>query len=146
MNYPPDLRAWLKQRGETILDARAVSGGEICHSAQIATERARYFAKWQDEETQTLPQMFPTEAHSLRALHEANALRVPQVLAATAEFLVLEWIETGTKNFAAHARLGAQLAQQHRNSAPKFGFENDNYLGRWQQPNAWRDMERVFAP
>ncbi len=132
-NNSPQLHVWFEQRGEKILDVRAVSGGEICQSAQVITQRARYFAKWQDEKNQFLPQMFPTEAQSLRALGAANALRVPQVLAATSEFLVLEWIESA--RLGNHALLGAQLALQHRKSAAQFGFESDNYLGRWQQPN-----------
>ena len=140
MNYPPTLQTWLEQRGEIIISACPASGGEICYSARVETQSANYFAKWQDKQSQFLPQMFPTEAQSLRALRAAQALGVPQVLAVTSEFLILQWIESASTHNHAHAqaRLGAQLAQQHRKSAAQFGFENDNYLGRWQQPNGWR--------
>jgi len=65
------------------------------------------------------------EADGLRALAGAAALRVPDVLAVgvagSQAFLALEWLELRTATSRVEARLGEQLARQHRVTAPSFG-------------------------
>lgn len=79
------------------------------------------------------------EARGLEALRAAQAARVPRTWLAGGEgryyFLMLEYLELGAGDAAAHARLGAQLAAQHRSIGPAFGFERDNYIGATPQSN-----------
>jgi protein-ribulosamine 3-kinase len=83
---------------------------------------------------------FAAEADGLRALRAAGA-PVPEVLASGSAhgkaFLLLEWLELGgVGDFGA---LGSMLAQLHRHSGPKFGWQRDNYIGATRQPNGWCD-------
>jgi protein-ribulosamine 3-kinase len=68
-------------------------------------------------------------------------VRVPQVLGQgqdeTNAWLVLEWIPFGRRSAAAQARLGEQLALQHRRSAPMFGWARANTIGSTPQVNTW---------
>jgi len=84
---------------------------------------------------------FTAEADGLRELRAAQALRVPQVLAVgvadTAAFLALEWFERGAGGAACERRLGEGLAALHAVTAARFGFRDDNTIGRTPQANAW---------
>ena len=81
------------------------------------------------------------EAKGLMELAGAHAVRVPRVVArgtaGGSSFLALEWIESRPSGRAAEHRLGELLAAQHRVTAPQFGFEEDNFIGRTPQPNGW---------
>ncbi len=85
--------------------------------------------------------LFETEAAGLAQLQAAQALRVPQALchgvAAGQAYLVLEYLPLVSQGDA--ALLGRQLAQQHRVTAPQFGWTRDNWIGATPQPNGWRD-------
>ena len=83
--------------------------------------------------------VFESEAAGLEELGKARAVRVPRVRAvgATTEsaYLALEWIDLTAGDSAAHARLGEQLAHQHRLTAPQFGWDRDNSIGSTPQSN-----------
>jgi protein-ribulosamine 3-kinase len=85
--------------------------------------------------------MYESEAAGLRELAKARAVRVPQVLALgrteLAAFLALEWIDTGPAGGDSERKLGERLAAQHRLTAPEFGWQRDNTIGRTPQPNGW---------
>jgi len=85
--------------------------------------------------------LFAAEAVSLESLHAANGIRVPQVLgvgaAAGHALLVLEWIDIGRPTSASDAQLGAQLAVQHRQLKPLYGFKRNNFIGSTPQANLW---------
>jgi protein-ribulosamine 3-kinase len=87
--------------------------------------------------------MFEGEAAGLRALASANAVRVPVVRAIgstdDASFLALEWIDRRRVDERAEERLGERLAEQHRRTAPRFGFERDNHIGCTPQANGCMD-------
>lgn len=82
---------------------------------------------------------FEAEAEGLAALREAGALRVPAVLGvgsgAHHAYLALEWLELTTLTRTGEAALGAQLATQHRITAPQFGWHRDNTIGATPQSN-----------
>ncbi len=125
--------------GAPVTDARALFGGDINQAARIVVGGVVYFVKWN---VSAPPEMFPTEAHGLRLLGAADALRVPRVVAHGAAedgapaFLVLEYIETGRKGDAeTMARFGEGLAALHRHTAEQFGLDRDNFIGRLPQPN-----------
>ncbi len=85
--------------------------------------------------------MFEAEVAGLNELRNANAVRVPQVLAVGAvndvALLALEWLELARSSSSTDAKLGEQLAAQHRVTKPLFGFKRGNYIGATPQINYW---------
>jgi fructosamine-3-kinase len=122
----------------TIGRSETARGGDISQSFRVSDGPRSYFVKTQPA---TSLGMFETEAAGLAALAAAHAVRVPQVvclgIAAGRAYLVLEHLALRSGGDA--ARLGRELAQQHRVSAPHFGAERDNWIGSTPQPNGWMD-------
>jgi fructosamine-3-kinase len=84
--------------------------------------------------------MFPCEARGLAWLAEAQALRVPEVLAVSADtdevsFLVLELLEPGPRRADFDERLGRGLAALHRAGPIALGLDHDNFIGSLRQSN-----------
>jgi protein-ribulosamine 3-kinase len=137
---------WLSRssgRQFAVTPAAEVSGGSIHRCVRWASPGGDAFVKIAP--AGKLP-AFAAEAEGLRALAAASALRVPAVLAAgeigAHALLALEWLELGVAEVndgAVQARLGEQLAMQHRATAPRFGWHRDNTIGATQQQNAWHD-------
>lgn len=115
--------------------ARAVGGGCINCARIVEDGRRRYFVK---SNTGSHRAWFEAEADGLAALARAGALRVPEVIAlGTAghdAYLILEYLDLGGDSH--YARLGEQLAAQHRVCGPRFGWPLDNFIGATPQPNA----------
>jgi len=88
--------------------------------------------------------MVVAEAHGLRALAAAGAVRVPAVIleleaTETQPAAVLsEWLEGGATR-PDQAALGEALAALHRQSAPAYGLERDNFIGGTPQFNGWME-------
>src|SRR3982750_1626869 len=76
--------------GSAVARALPISGGDINEAHQLTLADGRVvFAKTNRRPD---PAMFPAEARGLAWLAEPAALRVPAVLAADAQFLILEHI------------------------------------------------------
>jgi fructosamine-3-kinase len=79
------------------------------------------------------------ERAGLAELAHAAAVRVPRVLEFEAgpagARLVLEWIDGVAVSEQSEALLGEQLAAQHRVLASRFGWQQDNTIGRCLQLN-----------
>ena len=80
------------------------------------------------------------EADGLRALRGAG-VRAPEAFASGTAgrkaYLLLENLELETSgDFAA---LGRMLAQLHRTTGPRFGWERDNFIGPTPQVNGWNE-------
>jgi fructosamine-3-kinase len=122
--------------GAEIRATRPLSGGSInqAYRCDLADGR-RVFVKTNPRH----PRMFACEARGLAWLAAARALRVPAVLAVSADadrvgFLALEYLEPGRA--ADHdVALGRGLAALHRHGAPCFGHDEDNYLATLEQDN-----------
>jgi fructosamine-3-kinase len=128
--------------GAEIRDATPVGGGCINEAYRCTTSDDReIFVKTHASADES---MFVREARGLSWLAEANALRVPEVLAASARFLVLEYIEEGRRCRDFDEVFGHGLAELHRFGAPIFGFEDDNYLGTLVQRNQSRETWVTF--
>ncbi len=125
--------------GESIelIRFEAVSGGCIHQTGKIIAHDGRVFFLKAD----TLPRLpvFQAEAHSLRVLNAAACIRVPRPLChgqdEASAFLVMEYISMRSRGD--DRRRGEQLAALHRQSAPAFGWEADNFIGPTPQQNAW---------
>ena len=89
-----------------------------------------------------------SEADGLDALRKTNAIRVANVIAcgtADRHILVVEAIQTRHPTGDFFERFGRQLAELHQAAkAESYGFENDNFLGRTPQPNAWTSSWTEF--
>jgi fructosamine-3-kinase len=140
MTLPAALRERLAGLlGAPVENVRPEYGGDINQAARLEVKGTPYFVKWH---ASAPPQMFSAEAHGLRLLAEAGAIRVPAVIAwseaadGCPAFLLLEYIETGGQATAqTMERFGAALAELHRHTAPHFGLDRDNFIGRLPQPN-----------
>ncbi len=116
-------------------------GGGCIADAAVATfsDGSRVFIK----RSAVGASMFEREAEGLRALADARAIRIPGVLAVSAEALVLEFIEQGKKSGDFFADFGRRFASLHRCRAPLCGFAHDNFIGSTPQANtpvhgAWK--------
>ncbi|MET0534605.1 MAG: fructosamine kinase family protein [Steroidobacter sp.] len=115
---------------------RRVSGGSINQCSGFDTADGPIFVKHGGADC--LP-MFEAEAAGLAELARAKALRVPNVLTVSAAdntaFLVLEWIELAPAGARSEIKLGERLAQQHRVTRDRFGWDRDNTIGSTPQAN-----------
>ena len=123
--------------GVRLRTATQVAGGCINAAYRLeCQDGARYFLKLGD--AGQLP-MFAAEAASLAAMEQA--IRVPRTLghgvSGGHSYLLLEYLKLHADDSG--ARLGERLAAMHRMTAPRFGFEHDNFIGTTPQQNAWAD-------
>ncbi len=132
-----------------ILDFTRVHGGDINQGGKFKLDNGgTYFIKWN---LSADPTMFTKEAKGLKLLSEANTdLRIPEVLTTNEQFLILEWIEQGSKNDHSDFDFGRQLALLHKHTTELFGLDHDNFIGRLPQSNSehsnWADffaIERI---
>jgi fructosamine-3-kinase len=132
--------------GTTVVSASRAPGGDIneAFDARLADGR-RVFVK---TNRRADPRMFACEAHGLEWLREADAVRIPAVLAYsnsdsdsdsyadnTTPFLALERIASTARAADFDDQLGRSLAQLHRFGAPAFGFTEANFIGSLPQDN-----------
>ncbi len=92
------------------------------------------------------PDFFATEARGLRALRDANGLRVPQLHGLGDDWIVIEDLGSGAPGPGFHAQVGLGLARQHATCGDAFGFDADGWCGDSPQDNT-RDADghRFFA-
>jgi fructosamine-3-kinase len=114
-----------------------VSGGSICVAQRLTLDDGvSVFAK-------SLPgaalDFFASEAAGLRWLRDADAVPVPEILAALPDLLALEWVEPGPPDPAAAERFGRELAAMHRAGADSFGAAWPGYIGRLRVDNTPSD-------
>ena len=116
-----------------------ISGGSIHRTYRWQCGATALFVKVADHGVGAAG--LEAEAAGLQTLADAQAIRVPRVLArgrsGTTAFLALEWIESRPAGRAAEHKLGERLAAQHRVTSRQFGFTGDNFIGRTPQPNGW---------
>jgi fructosamine-3-kinase len=146
MNADVAISAWLcRNTGRSFAGTSAAElGGSSLHRCvRWDGEGGNAFVKIATADK--LP-AFEAEAEGLRALAEADALRVPAVLAVGEAgghaLLALEWLDLGSaagSDGALQAQLGERLAMQHRVTAPRYGWHRDNTIGATPQQNAWDD-------
>ena len=139
-------RAIAEATGERFeITSKQPVGGGCIHTAIALEGRTprggrRYFAKVNDAGHAP---MFAAEADGLAALRAASAITVPAVVAEGKDdrhaWLVLEWLELAPLEGRGAARLGTELAAQHRIPQARFGWARDNFIGASAQANGWSD-------
>lgn len=95
-----------------------VSGGDICRAYRIEAATGTYFAKTPRRPD---PHMFAAEAWGLRALAAAVPDLTPAIVHASADWLVLAWVDELPVTARGAQALGKRLAQLHRAPAGPFG-------------------------
>jgi len=116
-----------------ILELFPVSGGCISEAWQVRTTEETVFVKLSKG---LLPGMLSAEAQGLHELAKSGAIRVPEVIRLTEDFLVLEFIPTAINPPSDFwSKLGRQLANLHAYSQKIPGFHQDNFIGRSTQKN-----------
>jgi fructosamine-3-kinase len=135
-DLPRAIEAELRRlTGAALRSSTPVSGGDIARAFRVElTDDRRLFVKLHREGAR----MFPAEARGLDWLREADAIRIPVVVAVgsdTAPFLALELIEPGPPARDHDERLGRGLAALHRMHPSMHGFPEDNFVGALPQDN-----------
>jgi fructosamine-3-kinase len=119
---------------------RPVSGGDISAAWRLDALDQSVFLKTGPSSSY---EMFAAEAEGLSEIAQANAVRVPAVLAfgeqAGNAFVALEWLQLDSANSACERLLGQQLAALHRTTRPQCGWHRDNTIGLTPQHNPWSD-------
>ncbi|HZV54147.1 MAG TPA: fructosamine kinase family protein [Rhodocyclaceae bacterium] len=92
--------------------------------------------------------MFEAEAAGLAALRTTGTVRVPEVISCglveNQARIDLEYLDLRGLDRTSGAMLGRQLADLHRHTGERFGFESDNWIGGSPQENGWRDNWALF--
>jgi fructosamine-3-kinase len=117
--------------GRAVRSLRRVGGGDIndAYAAELE-DGGRAFVKTRADAPAG---EYATEAAALRWLAVPNGLAVPEVLGASDEVLVLEWLEPGAAG--EEAELGRGLAWVHSAGAGEFGADAPARIGPLVLPN-----------
>lgn len=128
------IQHWLLENGYGgNYRAESLSGGCINAVSRIYLADAQPLILKQNQQADNT--VFPAEAAGLSALRDADALRVPEVICAADEFLLLEDLGQGRPMEDYWELLGIGLAKLHSVEQPLFGFTMDNYCGSTPQIN-----------
>jgi fructosamine-3-kinase len=112
----------------------AVGGGCINETGVVRlTTGERLFVKLQHDAPAGF---FSAEAEGLEAIRAHTDLKVPNVIHADREFLLLEDLGSGTPRADFWSLLGTGLAKLHDTCYPTFGLERDNFCGSTPQCNS----------
>ena len=115
--------------GAGVVSRRALGGGCIAEVSRCELGDGRVVL------VKTGGGAFVQEANGLRELGRSGAVRVPEVLHADMDLLVLEHIETGVQPTGFMAAFGRAMADLHRVRAGTFGFDENNLIGATPQRN-----------
>ena len=121
-----------------LIDISPVSGGDIHHAYQIRDKLSDrlYFVKVNRPEFFAVLQ---AEAASIASIRHAQVISTTNCIVCdfdeSSAFLVMEFIALHSEG--SHRELGQQLAQLHRVTANRFGFDSDNFIGTTTQKNTW---------
>jgi fructosamine-3-kinase len=129
----------LARRAEQLLGTAVVSTAPVA-GGDVATVTKLRLADGTQALMKTLPHcpdtFFPSEARALGWLAEAKGVRVPEVLAAEQDCILLRWIDPGRPSAEGADELGRALATTHRAGAEGFGLDQDSFVGRLPLANA----------
>jgi len=85
--------------------------------------------------------MFEAESKGLHAMASTETIRVPLPVCfgddGSQSYIVMEYLDMHGR--ADQVQLGERLAEMHRVTQPRFGWDIDNTIGSTHQPNPWTD-------
>ena len=118
-------------------------GGCINDAVILHGTTQNYFVKLNTAEKL---EMFVAEAAGLEAMTSTETIYAPSPIVygtcGDKAYLVLEALKFG--GAGDWQTMGRQLANLHRNTAPRFGWERDNTIGSTAQRNSWMDKWAEF--
>ena len=120
-------------RGSAVKKSESLSGGCISNAYKVTFEDDTSFLIKINEHSPA--DMFIKEAHGLKELQKANAIKVPEVILYDEGFVLLEFITSVTKKKNFFEEFGRKFALLHKFTADEFGFYEDNYIGSTPQIN-----------
>ncbi len=124
--------------GEGFKTVSGVGGGSIADSSIIETASGkRFFLKAGLTGT-----MFLNEANGLKELRKPGCIKIPEVIAADRQFLLLELITPASRQKDFWTVFGRQYAQLHKYTGESFGFYEDNFIGSTPQKNIPQGREK----
>lgn len=134
MKILTSVTQWLQDhRFGSVAEVQLVGGGCINETARILTgSGASLFLK---QQARAPAGFFRAEADGLAALAGSGSLRIPGVIHAGADFLLLEDLGESVPAPGFQQLLGRGLALQHRARGERFGFAANNFCGRTSQDN-----------
>lgn len=119
-----------------------LGGGDISDAERLDTDRGPFFMKSSGDPAVR----FEVEQLTLEALATgATALEVGQVLASRDPtphergYLLCAFVERGMRGADFEEALGRGLAELHRSTAERFGFDRDTFCGPTRQRNPWTE-------
>lgn len=121
--------------GTRVTSLAPVRGGDINIAYEVALDDGRrVFVK---ANASGPPDLFTREAEGIAWLASATSLRLPRVLATSADppLLCLEWIASAPPERDHDARLGRGLAELHTHREDTAGLDRDNYIATISQDN-----------
>jgi len=131
------MNGYLKLHIESILgeSVREMNYG----GGKIKTESGKvYFLKAGD-----VSRTYQCEANGLKELAKANVIRIADVIATGDDFILTEFIESGSPGPHFYEAFGKAFARLHRYHGPAFGFYEDNFIGANPQLNI-PDKEEAY--
>lgn len=116
-----------------VVSTTPVAGGSICTSTRLRLSDGR--SAVMKTRPHAPDDFFTVEAEGLTWLRDADGVRVPDVLAAHEDCLIVEWVEPGRPSVESAERFARGLAATHRAGAAAFGADRDGYIGLAPLPN-----------
>ena len=87
--------------------------------------------------------MFVKETNGLLELVKAGVIRVPKIIHAEADFIILENISSKNKDKLFWGNFGRNFAMLHKYTSVSFGFYEDNFIGSTPQLNHTSSTEKI---
>ena len=123
-----------------------VGGGSINDARRVETSCGTFFAKIND--ATLYPGMFEAEARGLEFLSANSSFEIPKAIETgevdDIQWILMEFIQHAAKRPDYWEKFGVRLAEMHRKTNDKFGFEADNYIGNLPQSNTFKSSWGEF--
>jgi len=127
--------------GTKIKSMSSLSGGCISDAYRLTTSVGyNYLLKYHPDISDD---MFEKEANGLKELAKANAIRIPEVLTVDKDYILLEFISSGSKKKNFFEDFGRRFAEMHKYNSDSYGFYEDNLIGSNPQVNIPDEKEKT---
>lgn len=138
------IQAVANQLGNDFLQAKCRRSGEGCINETWELYGEHIESLFLKVGRKGYEPMYAKEFISLEELKKAEKFHVPTpllcgVIEDECAFLVMEFITLSSLRRSSEIALGEALAEMHSITSDRFGFVQDNYIGRSLQPNGWSD-------
>ena len=123
-----------------IISTSSLSGGCISNAYKITLDDKRnLFLKINHSHP---ADMFRKEANGLKELAKPAVIDIPKVISVDDSFILLEYIEAGTKQKDFFEDFGRSFAELHKFTSDTYGFYENNYIGSTKQVNISNENEK----